>query len=245
MSYTFIRTVHRKKGDQLHLTCDRCGSGLTNMAIEATKDGKIVYLGADCAGRVEVTAPTRAQFRAMDAKTQQALAKAEKATWGPIAKELRDESERANYARGVQAYEITGYHSPHGYVKEFRRRLDLFLSTGSDLLPSEIEAARLKLVSNAQNALQSLSNMEYIEFRRAETDPRERTRLSNQHLAWRAERYMEFMAMDVEQLHATLQKLRNSLIETLSKHLPRNAKLDTTLSVEQLTRQLDLLVMTL
>lgn len=243
MSYTFVRTVHRKKGDQLHLTCDRCGSGLTSMAIEATKDGKIVYLGADCAGRVEVTAPTRAQFRAMDAKTQKAMIKAEETTWGSVAKELRDESERAGYTRGVQAYERNGFHWPHKYVVEIRKRLDTFLATGSDLLPSEIEDARLKLVSKAGNALQSLLNMESIESRPA--DPRERTQHANQRFAWQAERNKEFMAMNVEQLHATLQTLKVSLIEALSRHLPRNVKLDTDMGVEQLTRQLARLVMTL
>jgi hypothetical protein len=153
--YTFVSWV---KVNERDIDCDRCGSPLTRFAVSAKRpDGRLVYLGADCAGRVKVTSITRGQYQAMSEKARIAYLKAEERTWTPVAEELRDECARAGYEAGVQyyAHAIAG-RNPKGYVLNTRKRLAAFIATGSDRLQEDIdaEAAREKAARMEQARLE-------------------------------------------------------------------------------------------
>jgi hypothetical protein len=137
--YTFVSWV---QVNERNIDCDRCGSALTRFAVSAKRaDGRLVYLGADCAGKVKVTSITRGQYQAMSEKARVAYLKAEERTWAPIAKELRDECERAGYEGGVSYYDYVqapnkGPQSKR-YVLITRKRLAAFIATGSDRLEED------------------------------------------------------------------------------------------------------------
>lgn len=79
MRYLFLRTVGVGSS---HINCDRCGAALTKTAILARReDGAEVYLGRECAWRVEVLPPTKAQQREMDKKARDAHVAAVSFAW--------------------------------------------------------------------------------------------------------------------------------------------------------------------